>query len=148
MNTNLNYIQLIKKILDYANSQDGIHFSGEGDIYQINSINVFYPVFWVSSTQAHEESENYFTYNLTFYYIDRQLEQTDEFSNQENANISSAGISIISNIIRRLREDEDILEIPNNIQYTVWTDTEIFSDKCAGVYSNVRIIIPKDNCID
>lgn len=145
----MNYIRTIKKILDYGIGQKGISTAGEGDIYEINSMPAeSYPIFWVASTSPHVEKTNYITYNLTLYYIDRQLADSDVKNCPDTTQISSAGISILSNVIKKLRNDPEVLSVNDDVQYTVWTDTQIFADKCAGVYANISISMPHENiCI-
>ena len=42
---------------------------------------------------------------------------------------------------------EDVSSVYNIINYTCWSDTEIFADKCAGVYCEVHIKVAKEsNC--
>lgn len=143
---NMNYATLIHKILNIAVKQKGVNSSGEGDIYAINEMpDTKYAVFWVSSTTNHVEYQNYMQYNLTFYYIDREQYSNNEKFNADSTLICSNGIQIISNIIAKLRFDDDILDIDENINYTLFNDTEVFADKCAGVYVNVGIKVPKDN---
>lgn len=145
-----NYIQLIQNIINTSSNyfkESGIlHYTiGEGDVYKINDDpNIDYPVVWISSTQAHIEHENYIDYVLTLYYIDRQLIETDQPYNDNNAYIISTGIETLSSIIARVKELEGILKIDDTIYYNPFQAADgIFNDKCAGVYCNVTISIPK-----
>ena len=55
---------------------------------------------------------------------------------------------VLGNIINKIKSfgDEMLNEI-RDINYTLWGDTEIFSDKCSGVYTNITISLPKEtNC--
>ena len=55
---------------------------------------------------------------------------------------------ILSNVIKKLRNDPEVLSVNDDVQYTVWTDTQIFADKCAGVYANISISMAHENtCI-
>lgn len=139
-----NYVQLIYRIIQYGNSQDIIRTSGEGDIYKINDIpDIEYSIFWVSSTQGHIEHENYTAYNLTLYYIDRQLIETDSKFNDDNAMIITAGMNILSNIIKMIKNDNDVYSVNNDIAYNSFTASDgVFNDKCAGVYCNITVNIP------
>lgn len=139
-----NYAQLIDRIIGIAIDQEGINQAGEGDIYEINNMpDVQYPIFWVSSTESHTEYDNYFLYTLTFYYVDRLIASSNHAYSNDNAHIVSSGMMVISNIIKKLRTVDDIYSIDNQISYTSFNDTDVFADKCAGVYCNVNIAVPK-----
>lgn len=144
-----NYSQLANKILEYALTQENIHQAGEGDIYELNNDpRVEWPAFWLSSTQPVQELQNYWVYNLTFYYVDRLLIDSPQEYSTNSINITSAGIVILSNVIRKLKLDTDIYKIDDTINYTTFNDTQVFSDHCAGVFCNVSITVPKvTNCV-
>lgn len=141
----MNYAKLIRTILDLAVQQKGVNMAFDGDIYQINNMQAAkYPVFNVSPVSPQIEHAEYFEYVLTFYYIDREQSSNNEYGNPETSLIHSAGISILSNIIQKLRYSGEILDIDEDISYNCWTDTEIFADKCAGVYAELHIKTLKD----
>ena len=144
----MNYAKLVQNILDIAIHQAGVNMAYDQDIYQINSMQAAkYPVFNVSPVSPQIEHEQYFEYVLTFYYIDREQRGNNEYSNAETSLIHSAGISILSNIIKKIRNLDYVLEVDDMINYTCWTDTEIFADKCAGVYCEVHVKVAKEsNC--
>lgn len=145
---NMNYIGLIREILEIAIHQTGVNTAFDEDITQINVMqSAKYPVFNISPVSPQIEHENYFEYVLTMYYIDREQQANNEYHNPETSLIHSSGISILSNIIKKIKALNDVLYIDEDINYTCWTDTEIFADKCAGVYAEVHIRVPKDtNC--
>lgn len=144
----MNYAKLIQNILDIAIHQSGVNMAYDQNVYEINSMQAAkYPVFNVSPVSPQIEHEDYFEYILTFYYIDREQLGNNEYSNAETSLIHSSGISILSNIIKKLRSLDDIIDVDDIINYTCWTDTEIFADKCAGVYCEVHIRVAKEsNC--
>ena len=144
----MTYAQLIQNILDTAIHQSGVNMAYDQDIYQINSMQAAkYPVFNVSPVSPQIEHEQYFEYVLTFYYIDREQLGNNEYSNAETSLIHSAGISILSNIIKKIKTLDGVLDVDETVNYTCWTDTEIFADKCAGVYCEVHIRVAKEsNC--
>lgn len=148
---NMNYASLLLKVLDIAINDKFINYAGQGDIYEINSLNVKdYPIFWVSITEQVIERDNYIEYPLTMYYIDREKFQNDDVNDTDQPLIHSNGVIILGNIIRKIKEifrDELLNEI-GEINYTLWGDTEIFSDKCSGVYTMIRLALPKEtNCV-
>ena len=144
----MNYAKLVREILDIAIHQSGVNMAFDQDIYQINSMqSAKYPVFNVSPVSPQIEHEQYFEYVLTFYYIDREQFGNNEYSNAETSLIHSNGISILSNIIKKVRSLDDVIAVDDIVNYTCWSDTEIFADKCAGVYCEVHIKVAKEsNC--
>lgn len=144
----MNYAKLIREILDIAIHQSGVNMAIDEDIYQINNMQASkYPIFVVSPTSPQVEHEQYFEYVLTMYYIDREQNQNNEYYNAETSLIHSSGISILSNIIKKLRSLDDIIDVDDIVNYTCWTDTEIFADRCNGVYCEVHIRVAKEsNC--
>ena len=144
----MNYAKLIREILDIAIHQSGVNMAYDQDLYQINSMqSAKYPVFNVSPVSPQIEHEQYFEYVLTFYYIDREQFGNNEYSNAETSLIHSNGLSILSNIIKKVRSLDDVIAVDDIVNYTCWSDTEIFADKCAGVYCEVHIKVAKEsNC--
>ena len=146
-----NYVQLIYRIIEYGKAQDIVRTCGEGDIYKINDIpDLDYPIFWVASTQGHVEHANYTKYNLTLYYVDRQLIETDSEHNDDNAMIISAGMSILSNTIKMIKNDADVYSVDDNIVYNTFIASDgVFNDKCAGVYCNISVNVPNySTCVE
>lgn len=78
-------------------------------------------------------SENRITYSFTFFYVDRL---TENAGNQME--IQSVGIQTLDNIIRTL----DDLLLPVEEGYTFQVFNQRFMDECAGVFSNVNIVVP------
>lgn len=123
--------ETIKKFLNIAQKQPNIGYTGEGDIYTLNSLpNINYSVFFVTQ-QQHQQSEDTITYNLILYYIDRLTETEDNM-----LDIHSNGIILLGNIINTFINENDA-DISYDITYQTFTHR--FSDACAGVYANVKI---------
>lgn len=142
----MNYVTLVRKILDLAVHHDGIRMAIDQDIYEINNMqDARYPIFAAVPTEPQIERENYMEYHLTFYYIDRLKSENNRYSDAETALIHSAGIQCLSSILRSIRMMDGVLDVTQEVQYVCWTDTEIFSDRCNGVYANVTIRCPKDS---
>ena len=146
----MNYAKLSYTILDIAIKDKMINCAGQGDVYEINSMDVKdYPLFWISATQPMVEHENHIDYVLTLYYIDREKFQNDDVNDTDQLLIHSTGMQVLSNIINKIKFEfrDEMLNEMDDIQYTLWSETEIFSDKCAGVYTNITISLPKlTNC--
>lgn len=146
----MNYAKLIYLICQTAIKDKFVNFAGSGDIYEINALNIDdYPIFWVSATDAQIEHQNYIDYNLTFYYLDREKYTNNEAGDTDDVLIHSHGITVLSNVIKNvvIELGNNMLNEINTIDYTLWGDTEIFSDKTSGVYCKVNFAIPKEtNC--
>lgn len=145
----MNYVNVVKNALEIAIQNEGINMAIDQDLYQINNFQeTEYPVFVAIPTEPQIEHENYMEFHLTFYYIDRIQSANNEYYNPETALIHSTGITILSDIVRRLRKVDGILDITNEISYICWTDTEVLSDRCNGVYCNVTILTAKEITCD
>ena len=147
---NMNYASIVLKILDIGIHERFVNFCGEGDIYQINSMNIDnYPIFWVAVTEPIVEKENSIQYPLTLYYIDREKTQNDDRGDTDGILIHNNGISVLSNIIKKvkMKYSDVLLNVIGNVNYTLWSETEIFADKTNGVYCTIILEFPKDsNC--
>lgn len=143
---NMNYVKLVREILDIAIHQAGVNMAIDEDIYQINNMqSAKYPVFVCAPTEPQVEKENYYEFNLTLYYIDREQSANTEYGNAETSNIHSAGISILGNIIKKIREIDEVVDVDETISYTLFNDTEVFADRCNGVYTTITIRVPKES---
>ena len=86
--------EIVNEFLNIAKQQPNINYTGEGDIYQLNSLpNIDYSVFYVTQTN-HSQNENTVSYTLTLYYIDRLLQDASN-----RLQIQSQGILVLNNII-------------------------------------------------
>ena len=142
----MNYVKLVREILDIAIHQSGINMSLDEDIYSINSMQAAkFPVFVCAPTEPQVERENYYEFHLTLYYIDREQLANNEYGNAETSNIHSAGISILGNIIKKIRALDEVVDVDETIQYTLFNDTEVFADRCNGVYTTITVIVPKES---
>lgn len=136
----MNYSKLVDAVLDIAIHQKGIGTAFDQNVYQLNNMQTAaYPVFNVSPTEPQIEHENYMEYVLTLYYIDREQFSNNEYGNPNTTLIHSNGISILSNIIKKIRCIDGVIDVDNDINYICWSDTEIFSDRCNGVYCQIHV---------
>ena len=146
VDVNMNYVKLVREILDIAIHQSGINMSLDEDIYSINSMQAAkFPVFVCAPTEPQIERENYYEFHLTLYYIDREQAANTEYGNAETSNIHSAGISILGNIIKKIRAIDEVVDVDETIQYTLFNDTEVFADRCNGVYTTITVKVPKES---
>lgn len=138
----MTYKYLAHRILDYAINKPYINYAMEGNISEINNQTVLqYPLFMVSPTGMHTERENTITYALTFYYFDRML------ADESNAtDVYSVGIQALQSIARSLEMDDEIISIDGDVTYQFYraTDGKVLNDTCAGVFSSIRITVPKE----
>lgn len=84
-------------------------------------------------------SENTITYNVNIYWGDRITETGDNIFQ-----IQSSGVNILNDIVIDLEQCEDIY----GVSYTSFNlFKQKFVDFLAGVYTTIRVTVPKDNCI-
>ena len=135
----MTYKSLAYKICDIAIHNTLLNYAIEGDAAEINSLNIKdYPLFMVSGIGPHTDKGSIMTYTLVFYYFDRAL---NDFSNSTDA--YSTGIETLKNIVRILKEDDDIIDISDEVSYRPFkaTDTKVLSDNCFGVYAQVEVTV-------
>lgn len=124
--------EVIVKFLNIAKKQPNIGYTGEGDIYTLNSLpNLEYSVFFVTQ-QQHNQSEDVISYNLILYYIDRLVEDDANM-----LDIHSNGIIQLGNIINTFINENDDAVVNYNINFTTFNHK--FADKCAGVYATISV---------
>lgn len=139
----MTYKSLAYKICDVAIHNKLLNYALEGDVAEINSLNIKeYPLFLVQGNGPHTDRGNVMTYGLTFFYFDRALK---DFSNSTDA--YSSGIEILKNLVRILRYDDDIVDISTEISYRPFkaTDTKVLSDNVFGVYAELEITVLNDS---
>lgn len=85
------------------------------------------------------DTETYRTFTATLYYADRLTETAENKFLIENT-----AVNTITDIIKDIREIEDIINIPENIQYTFFNQK--FIDYLAGAYCTIDITVPINNC--
>lgn len=128
-------LETIRTIENVASQQPAVNMIVRNDIYRLNAVpDARYGVFgWLQNSHRASTSENRITYSFTFFYVDRL---TENAGNQME--IQSVGIQTLDNIIRTL----DDLLLPVEEGYTFQVFNQRFMDECAGVFSNVNIVVP------
>lgn len=123
-------LQVINIIEAVASKQPAVNMIVQNDVFRINSVpSLKYGVFAWTQGQHNSTVEGLVTFNFTFFYVDRLL---DNLNNQ--IEIQSVGVEVLGNIIRTL-EDFDI-----GVEgYTIQPFNQRFTDECAGVFANVRL---------
>lgn len=138
----MTYKTLSYKICDIAIHDKLFNYSLEGDIAEINSLNITeYPIFLMSGIGPHTDNGSIMTYHVVFYFLDRAL---NDFSNSTDA--YSTGIEVLKNLIRKIKNDDDIVDVSDEISYHPFkaTDTKVLSDNCFGVYCELDITVLND----
>lgn len=137
----MNLQTLLNKIAHVGIAQKTINCSASGaSIYALNPETVKdYGLLFATPTGSHEYTENVTRYTITLFYLDRLVE-----SSTNDINIFSAGIETLKNIIMTLRNDPEIVEIGDRINFINFTETERLSDRCAGAYCEVQITVIND----
>ena len=128
-------LETIRTIENVASQQPAVNMIVRNDIFRLNAVpDARYGVFgWLQNSHRASTSENRITYSFTFFYVDRL---TENAGNQME--IQSVGIQTLDNIIRTL----DDLLLPVEEGYTFQVFNQRFMDECAGVFSNVSIVVP------
>lgn len=145
----MNYAKILHELLKIAISTNGINYAGQGNIEEINTLTIKdYPIFWVTTTQPMVEKTNTVEYHLTLNYIDREKYQNDDVNDTNQPLIHSNGMVIMGNIIRKMVSQLNPMNEVYPLNYNLWQDAEMFSDKCNGVWLDIVLEFPKvTNCV-
>lgn len=139
-----NYAQVVDWILRESVTVDNVNFAGQGNIYEINSMEITrYPLVWVSATRPATETENYWTYNLTLYYFDRLKDQCEDVNDADSLISQSNGIEALSALINKIRNSDWVYDLGYDNGYTLFSSTPVFNDFCTGVYTEISVKVPK-----
>lgn len=142
---NYNYARLVDKILETAVTLDNVNFAFQGNVMEINSMEITkYPVVVVSAIRPAVERENWFEFYLTLMYIDRLQEEDAQPDNPDQLVIESNGITALSRLVNTMRNDPKIMDIPFGNSYTIYARTFAFSDVCQAVSTEITVLVPKD----
>lgn len=127
--------QVIKAFEIIASNQPSVNMIVQNDIFRLNNkSDARYGVFgWTQGTHTGGLDSGMFTYQFTFFYVDRLTESRDN-----QIEVQSVGIETLDNIIREM--DARGLYVESN--YTMQTFNQRFLDECAGVFCNVSISVP------
>ena len=131
----MNLAQTIQYITNVAKEHPLVKTVIEGDVYQLNSLEVKYGVFCITQPMNNVAKEdNIMKYTFTIFYVDRL--------NEDESNklvIQTDGINTIHEVFNYIKTNSQTADI--NIPITFTTYTEKFADKCGGAYANVTVEI-------
>ncbi len=136
--------QLIKNIGDTAIRNKLVNwYGGGGSIYELNSMTIKdYALIYLSPTGTHSVQDNYTTYNLTLFYMDRLLADKSN-----DVQIYSTGIEVLKTVIRDLESLPGVLDVQKGYTVQNFTETEKMSDLVAGAYATINItVINNSDC--
>lgn len=122
-----------------------VSWAGAGSsVYSINDLTIRdYPIFFASPTGTHRVEDNWTTYQLTLFFIDRLLED-----NSNDMDIQSTAIEVLKNLIKKAAEQDGVVAVSDEYTITLFVDTEKFKDRCSGAYATVEFSIKNDStCI-
>ena len=140
----MNYAQLTDKILNTAVKIKGVNFAMEGNIYEQNSLECTqYPLVFASAVRPAVEHEEYFSYYITLYYFDRLKEEVEDQNDAQSVIIRSNGITVLSELIKRIREFPEVMDVPYENSYTCFGTTFVFNDYVLGTYTEIEVKMPK-----
>lgn len=109
-------------------------------IYQVNPETVVnYPFVFFSPTGTHRVEENFTTYSVTAFYVDRLLED-----NSNDIDIQSAAIEVLKNLIRKAESINGVVGVSSEYILNVFVEYEKFADRCTGAYIQIDISILND----
>ena len=134
---------LLKEIGEMGKAQQLINFSAAGtSLDQMNQISVdWYPLLFLSPTGTHQIRENVKIFDITFYYIDRLLE---DYSN--DIDIFSSAIENLQNLLNGVKTIAGVVDVEDTYTIRNFANTEKMNDRLAGAYAQVRITVAKDEC--
>lgn len=136
---------LLVAIGKMAISDRMIGFAGAGNsIYELNDLDIRnYPILYVSPTGSHRVEENYTTYAITLFYIDRLAEDSSN-----SVNIHSTSIEVLKNLIRKIRKMSGVVDVSDSYIIQLFTETERMKDRCNGAYAQLEISVVNDTICD
>ena len=118
-----------------------INFAGAGgSVYEINDLTIRdYPILYCSPTGTHRVEDNFTTYSIVLFYIDRLLED-----NSNGTNIHSSAVEVLKNIIRKAARLDEVISISDEYTINLFTETEKMKDRCNGAYATVEFTVAND----
>lgn len=135
-------LQKLLNTIGFIGVQDKlVNFTGcGGSVYELNDLSIHnYPILYCSPTGTHRVEENYTTYSIVLFYIDRLLED-----NSNAVDIHSAAVEILKNIIRAIKNTDGVIGVSDEYSINLFTETEKFKDRCNGAYATVEISVVND----
>lgn len=133
---------LCKEIGEMAKAQRLVNFSAAGSsLGEINPLSVdWYPMFYIIPAGTHTVMNNTTKFSLTFYYIDRLLED-----NSNTIDIFSSSIENLKNIINGTKQIEGVVDVDDSYSVRNFMP-EKMNDRLAGAYAEIRVSVVNDNC--
>lgn len=132
--------EIYDKIKTYALGTQGVESATIGQVYTIwNSLHMQYGAFnailnYVSYTDNNAEL------HFTFYYGDKVANDSSNVYN-----VQTTGFHVMRNVIQHLIDDYE-LDGLDTLQ--IYPFTQKFGDILGGVYCDVTIYVPIDNCFN
>lgn len=132
--------RLFKELEDCALQEPNVRTIIENDIYRINSLpDIDYRIFAITQNQ-HRSNEQFITYSLNLFLVDRWDETLDN-----QLNVQSDGIIALKEILNRFVATHPDIWI-GNISYQPFYQR--FKDITAGIYATVEFNIAIDDCYE
>lgn len=134
---------LLEKISKLAIDERIINSAMAGSsIAQVNPKTVdSYPLLFSAPTGQHLVSENYTTYEISLFYLDRLLDD-----NSNDIDIYSASIEELKNLVRKIETIEGVYKVGDDWRVQNYSDTESFNDRLAGSFCTIDIVTV-NNCV-
>ena len=143
----MNFAKVTNKILEVCIQDNLVNYTGYGNIYSLNAETIKdYPAIWVYCPSGITNTENLATASYFLVYIDRVTNRADD-NNIEDLLIHSNGHRILSNIIAKIGKLDDIFVDNDNVSFTIFDGIEGRSDNCNGLYAQLDVSWPIENCV-
>lgn len=128
----LTNLAIKEKLVNYAAA--GASFNG------INSLTVRdYPLIFLQPNGQHKMEEDFTTYSLNMYFVDR-LSSDDS----NDVSIYSTAIEVLRNFIRKIKEQSFVVDLDDTIYVENFVDTQGKNDRCAGCVAHINIKVLND----
>lgn len=131
--------KLIYSLIQIASWQPNVWTIYLNDVFKLNNHpDVDYAAFCITQDthQSVSSDENFMTFNLVLYYVDRLTESKDN-----DLDAQSAAIDTLRNVLKMLEDEQDCIVTSAN--YT--TFNQRFKDECTGAFVRASIKWPVGN---
>lgn len=132
----MTYLEIVNSIKDILGSQPNVHTVAD-EFTDLNRETVEYSA-GVLQTREHQRNGDFMTYNFWLGYVDRLVD-----GDYNELEIQSTGIQILNNVINILSQKVDNAGVLGG---TFVPFNQRFLARTAGVYCNLSITVPIENC--
>jgi hypothetical protein len=129
--------QIVQRITDYGNLHPQINFVLYGDVYDhLSQGEVTYPAMFFNIEDV-SISAKQIQYTFGLYFMDRQIENTEELE------VMSDQILSCQDIVAQIRNNSNEWIVGDSIPMLLFTESE--PDVLAGVKASISLVLPSIN---